>query len=496
MKTACICMLLALQLHGFAQSVGINTTGNPPHTSSMLDVSSTTQGVLLPRMTQVQRDAIATPGTGLLIYQTDGTPGFYFYNGSSWLSLNDNLGNHTATQNIVLGTRYISRGGAANVGLQFTSEEGLRYRAFNSLGGTPTLGDRLRVDNNGGLVALGELGWGIIPQTGPGYRMMWHPYKSSFRAGGVSGTQWDDGNQGFYSTAVGFNTTAYGYGTFAGGDGSFASGSNAFAYGSNNIASGNVSVAMGASAWADGFGSTAIGFTMRALEQGSVAIGYRCGSTQQYAVAIGHRAVAQHSGALVLSDASTTDSILSSANNQFNARYAGGYRLYSNATKTVGVSLAAGGNAWATISDSAAKERFTPAAPEDFLQKLNALRLGSWNYKGQSAPGYRHYGPMAQEIFSAYGKDAYGSIGNDTSLNSADMDGIMMILLQGLEKRTTALQETNQQLQSQLARLTTENDMLQSKLAKLDQLQQQVALLMDVIKKEEDRNKAMANRKP
>ena len=42
------------------------------------------RGYLVPRMTETQRDAISSPATGLMIYQTDGTVGFYYYNGSSW----------------------------------------------------------------------------------------------------------------------------------------------------------------------------------------------------------------------------------------------------------------------------------------------------------------------------------------------------------------------------------------------------------------------------
>ena len=49
-----------------------------------LDITSTTRGLLIPRMTETQRDAISSPATGLMIYQTDGTVGFYYYNGSSW----------------------------------------------------------------------------------------------------------------------------------------------------------------------------------------------------------------------------------------------------------------------------------------------------------------------------------------------------------------------------------------------------------------------------
>src|SRR5262249_41625375 len=82
-------------------SVGIGTT--TPDASSLLEIRSTSKGVLVPRMTQAQRNAIVTPATGLLVYQTNKTPGFYYYNGSSWSSVSggantslSNLSNPTA----------------------------------------------------------------------------------------------------------------------------------------------------------------------------------------------------------------------------------------------------------------------------------------------------------------------------------------------------------------------------------------------------------------
>jgi hypothetical protein len=65
--------------------VGVGTT--TPDTSSALDITSTTKGLLIPRMTETQRDAISSPATGLMIYLTDGTVGFYYYNGSSWVEV-------------------------------------------------------------------------------------------------------------------------------------------------------------------------------------------------------------------------------------------------------------------------------------------------------------------------------------------------------------------------------------------------------------------------
>jgi hypothetical protein len=62
--------------------IGINNEN--PDASAALDITSTTGGLLIPRMTETQRDAISPAATGLMIYQTDGTVGFYYYNGSSW----------------------------------------------------------------------------------------------------------------------------------------------------------------------------------------------------------------------------------------------------------------------------------------------------------------------------------------------------------------------------------------------------------------------------
>ena len=62
--------------------IGINN--ETPDASAALDITSTTGGLLVPRMTETQRDAISPAATGLMIYQTDNTAGFYYYNGSSW----------------------------------------------------------------------------------------------------------------------------------------------------------------------------------------------------------------------------------------------------------------------------------------------------------------------------------------------------------------------------------------------------------------------------
>ena len=72
--------------------VGIGTS--TPDNSAMLDVYSITKGFLAPRMTQTARLAIPTPATGLLVYQTDGVAGFYYYNGSGWIVLSAGTPGH------------------------------------------------------------------------------------------------------------------------------------------------------------------------------------------------------------------------------------------------------------------------------------------------------------------------------------------------------------------------------------------------------------------
>ncbi len=62
--------------------VGLGTT--TPNTSALLDLTSTAKGFLPPRMTAAQRAAIGTPATGLLVYQTDGSAGYYSYGGAAW----------------------------------------------------------------------------------------------------------------------------------------------------------------------------------------------------------------------------------------------------------------------------------------------------------------------------------------------------------------------------------------------------------------------------
>ena len=90
--------------------------------------------------------------------------------------------------------------------------------------------------------------------------------------------------------------------------------------------------------------------------------------------------------------------------------------------------------------DKTKKENFQPVNGEEVLGKIRTFELSSWNFIGHDPKEFRHYGPMAQDFFAAFGHDGVGQIGSDTTINSGDLAGILMIAVQALEKRTTRTQ--------------------------------------------------------
>jgi Head domain of trimeric autotransporter adhesin/Chaperone of endosialidase len=312
--------------------------------------------------------------------------------------------------------------------------------------------DRFIVDSAGGVVARGGLGIGLIPWTGSGERMMWYPFRSVFLAGGVNGTQWDDGNLGFYGAAFGYNPTL--------------KGNYSFVTGYQSSVQQSYSVAMGHTANSNGVGS--------------IAIGYRATADSDYSLALGHRASTNgFDGAMVISDNSTLDSLEATANNQFMVRAAGGYRLYTNATETVGAFMNAGGSTWSAISDRNRKESFLAVDPEQVLVSLRSVPVTTWRYISEENRSVRHIGPMAQDW-----ERAFGFSGDDTVINTGDFDGVNLAAIQGLDARTVnqgsriqaletenaQLRGTNQAQDAEIARLREQNQALEARLQRLEAL--------------------------
>ena len=312
------------------------------------------------------------------------------------------------------------------------------------------LADGARATTNG-FAVTGTLTEGTIPASGAGTRLMWYPGKAAFRAGRVFGLHWDDANVGFSSTALGFSTTASGNGSTALGDKTIASGDASTALGAETTASGAFSTALGSSNTASGDFSTALGNGTTASGIGATAFGVSTTASGDRATALGSRASTNgFAGSFVYGDFSATSLVLATAPNQFVVRAAGGTFFFSNAAVTAGVQLSPGAGAWASVSDAKRKEHFADEDGERALERIAEMPVRSWNYTAQG-PGIRHLGPTAQDFYAAF---ALGE--SDTTISTVDADGVALLAVQALERRTREQAREIEALRADLAALRAE----------------------------------------
>ncbi len=111
------------------------------------------------------------------------------------------------------------------------------------------------------------------------------------------------------------------------------------------------------------------------------------------------------------------------------------------------VTVIEGQVAYTFTSDKSEKENFRQVDGEEVLRKIREFNLSSWNYIGHDPKKFRHYGPMAQDFFAAFGDDGVGTIGTPTTLNTGDVVGILMAAVQALEKRTTEIADLKVRLE-------------------------------------------------
>ncbi|MGG7662670.1 tail fiber domain-containing protein [Dyadobacter sp. BHUBP1] len=263
------------------------------------------------------------------------------------------------------------------------------------------------------------------------FKMKWFHDKGAFRSIGerVGNGGFDPQVIGKYSFASGFESFATGLGATAFGLKTLASGRASFASGENSSATAFCTFAHGESAIASGVNSVALGTLV---------------STNGKA------------GAFVFGDNTKNLQLASSSDNQISMRFSGGYQFFTNSLLNTGVSLAPGGNSWQILSDVNRKENFSPVDGEAFLKKIGDMPLSSWNYIGQDPKQFRHYGPMAQDFFKAFGYDSYGTIGTDTTINQADLEGVNLIAVQALVKRTQQLREKHRELLLEIESIKTQ----------------------------------------
>jgi len=201
------------------------------------------------------------------------------------------------------------------------------------------------------------------------------------------------------------------------------------------------------------------GFTNLAQGNGAtVAGGEGNKATGDLSFAAGTDASAANTGAFVWSDTSGVAFGLnfpSIADNEFAARATGGVRFVTafngiTGAPTAGVSLAAGGGSWSSISDRNAKANFAPVDGRKILKQLATIPIETWNYKSQQT-SVRHMGPMAQDFHAAFkvGED-------DKHITTIDADGVALATIQGLYQMLQAKDAQIAQLSARLEKLERE----------------------------------------
>ena len=131
---------IAILLFTFSIQAQVGIGTETPNASSLLDLSSTSKGILVPRMTENQKNAISTPAQGLLVFQTNGTVGFYSYDGSSWLHLIDGSskglyfgpGTGNGNNNLAVGTSMGSGTGVRNTAIGSRALENYSGSGFDN----------------------------------------------------------------------------------------------------------------------------------------------------------------------------------------------------------------------------------------------------------------------------------------------------------------------------------------------------------------------------
>jgi hypothetical protein len=279
-----------------------------------------------------------------------------------------------------------------------------------------------------------------IPLEGAGTRMMWYPRKGAFRAGGISGTQWDAANIGDYSVAIGQDVRA--------------SASNATAFGLRSTAAQQSSFAVGEDNTASGAASVAMGY---------------------------HAHTNARQGSFVFSDRSSVDTLRAGVNHSANWRVSGGFRIFTASNLSTGVTIQSGATTsnwgqtnaviststgaylstagvWQDVSDVNRKHLFTPISGDALLAKIRDLSITEWSYKVEDK-SVRHLGPTAQDFKAAF------NLGSDEkTIGMVDADGVALAGVKALDARSMSQEQRIKSLEQENADLRKRLDKLEAAL--------------------------------
>ncbi|MCA0234366.1 MAG: hypothetical protein LCH91_28175 [Bacteroidetes bacterium] len=265
-------------------NVGIGTKSPDP--SAILDLSSTTKGLLLPRMTQSQRDAISNPVAGLIVFQTDKAIGTYLYNGTTWLPTSARLGETAVAGawdkqgNAIDGTDFIGSTNDFDLVFKRNNIQGGRIGASNTF-----LGNSAGANNNG------------VNNTALGNGALQYSTNASFGNVALGANALKNNQSGNNNLAIGTNTllsNSDGFGNVAIGNQAMTSNQTGYqnmAIGENTLFAltgnggsgiGNVAIGAGALFSTNGSSNVAIGSYAGQANTGSgnLFLGFNAGQNE------------------------------------------------------------------------------------------------------------------------------------------------------------------------------------------------------------------------
>lgn len=371
---------------------------------------------------------------------------------------------------------------------------------------------------------------GNTPVSGAGTRLMWIPARKAFRAGEVSGTQWDDTNIGDYSFAFGRDsraednyTVAMGYGAKAIGEHSIALGWNAdansgfvtpgehgaIAIGHDSKAYAQDAVAIGYSARAQGVYSYALGHGAFSSATESIALGGGASASANYALALGNVAYATGTDAVAIGSSSSSSGANAFAigsgatatnthsfamgrmmqNNTpsslmvgFSSTLTTTPRLYVDATHVAvntstpgGYDFYVNGTTYCSLGIwSASDERFKKDIKpiENASSQLMKLQGVTYNWKEKEFPerefpSDKQIGLIAQEVEKVFPELVKT---NTDGYKAIAYQNLVPVLVEAFKEQQTSvknLQENNDKLANELSEVRAENEQLQSKMTML-----------------------------
>src|SRR5713101_4463086 len=322
----------------------------------------------------------------------------------------------------------------------------------NAVTGTGVAGATIA---GGGAASFANTVSGSFGTVGGGYGNTASGHSSSTVGGGYGNTA-----SSSYSTVGGgeYNTAISYYSAVGGGYSNTASGFFSTVGGGayNTAISYYSAVGGGYSNTASGYQSTVPGGRAN-IASGAFSFAAGCGASTN-----------NQFGAFVWADGDCSP-LNAIAANQFLARATGGVEFITGfqvctigpCTEATGVQVAAGGGSWGSMSDRNVKDHFAPVDKLQFLARVLALPITTWNYKTQVA-SIRHIGPMAQDFFAAFnvGED-------DRHITDIDEGGVALAAIQGL----------NQKLEEEMKKKDAEIASLRAQLvAQLQDKDAQIAL--------------------